>query len=69
MSGLEFIMEKVGPGSDASDFALYACRGIGRGCKRNTTREKKVHCDDCVLADDPNETLEHFKARMERGDA
>lgn len=69
MADLEFILEKVGPGNDESDFRLFACRGKGRGCRRNSHREKKTHCDDCVPADDPNETLEAFKTRMQRGDA
>jgi hypothetical protein len=69
MADVEFIMECVGPGTDESDFALWACRGKGRGCTRNGFRDKKLHCADCVPADDPNETLEHFRARLQRGDA
>lgn len=66
---INFIMERVGSGNDVSDFRLFACRGAGRGCKRNLHRSKAKHCDDCVPADDPNETLQAFKARMQRGDA
>jgi hypothetical protein len=61
---LSFIMEKRG-----KKFMLFACRGVGRGCPRNKFRSRRVHCDDCVPADDENETLEHFKTRLERGDA
>ena len=60
---IEFIMERSGSG-----FAMYGCRGAGKGCNRNKYRESKKHCDDCVLAD-PNETIGDFKTRMERGDA
>lgn len=69
MSDLEFIMERVAHDGLATDFALFACRGAGRGCPRNKFRSRKVHCDDCLKADNPNETLVDFKARLERGDA
>lgn len=62
---LKMIMEK---GSDGV-CRLWACRGAGKGCKRNLTRVKTVHCEDCVAAHDPEETLEHLAARMKRGDA
>lgn len=66
---LHMILEKLGSGQSPADFRLYACRGQGRGCPRNRWRSRKVHCDDCVPATDLNETLEHFEARMRRGDA
>lgn len=71
MSGktLQMILERIAPGGDPDCFQLWACRGEGRGCKRNGHREKKKHCEDCVLAGDPNETLEHLQARLDRGDA
>lgn len=68
MADLESIMERIKPGSDPDCFAMWACRGAGRGCKRNSHRDKKVHCADCVLADE-NETLEQLKTRLKRGDA
>ena len=68
MADLEFIMERTGPGRTAADFCLWGCRGEGKGCARNKWRERKKHCDDCVLAD-PRETLEQFKTRLERGNA
>jgi len=49
-------------------FVLWACRGDGKGCKRNEYRKRDKHCDDCVLAS-PEETLEQLQARIDRGDA
>lgn len=69
MADVQFIMERVAPGSAPECFKMWACRGAGRGCTRNTHRAKKAHCADCVGADDPNETLEQLMARMKRGDA
>lgn len=65
---LEMIMERVGAGAGTENFAMWACRGAGRGCKRNATRARKKHCDDCVAARN-DETLEQLLARMKRGDA
>lgn len=65
---LTFIMERVGTGNTAADFVLFGCRGESKGCSRNKYRNSKVHCADCIEAD-PNETLEQFKTRLERGDA
>lgn len=65
---LSFIMEKTGDGHTPNDFTLFACRGAGRGCKRNKFRQMKVHCPDCVEAM-PTETLKQLKARLARGDA
>jgi hypothetical protein len=62
---LKMIMEKDTDG----DGHLWACRGAGKGCKRNLTRAKTKHCEDCVAASDPNETLEHLIARLKRGDS
>jgi hypothetical protein len=64
-----FILEKVGPGRSEADFALFACRGAGRGCKRNLHRKNLKHCADCLAADNPEETIGDFKARLERGDS
>lgn len=48
---------------------LWACRGAGKGCKRNETRRNKAPCDDCLPAHDENETLGDLVKRLERGDA
>ena len=63
------IMERVGTGSGPGAFALWACRGAGRGCTRNKFLSRKKHCDDCVPAHDMNETLEQLQKRIARGDA
>lgn len=47
---------------------LWACRGTGKGCKRNRFR-KSIPCEDCVPAHDGNETLEQLQGRIARGDA
>jgi len=66
---LTFIMERTGPGRGEENFRLWACRGEGRGCQRNKHRANAKHCDDCLPADNPNETLAEFQARLQRGDA
>ena len=50
------------------ELKLWACRGVGRGCKRNRFR-KSIPCEDCVPAHDENETLGELRDRVERGDA
>lgn len=65
---LDMILVKVGPGNKPEDFKLYACRGEGKGCKRNTFRARKKQCDDCVEGRD-EETMQQLMDRMERGDA
>lgn len=62
---ITFILDR----NDAGQLMLFACRGAGKGCRRNLNRRKAKHCDDCLPANDPKETIEHFKARLERGDA
>ena len=64
---LEMILERDAAAPDG--FTLYACRGAGKGCKRNVTRNSKKRCDDCVKCDNPNETLGEIEARLARGDA
>lgn len=66
---LQFIMEKLGAGNGPGAFAFWACRGEGRGCARNKYRSRKKHCDDCVPAHDPNETLGALQERLKRGDS
>ena len=48
-AGGDLAVERVGPGPGAANFAMWACRGTGKGCKRNLTRESRKHCDDCLL--------------------
>lgn len=67
MADIVFIMERVGEGQKADSFMLYACRGEGKGCQRNKFRAAKKHCADCLPADNPNETLADFRARLQRG--
>lgn len=68
MADIKMILERIGPGADAENFRLWACRGAGRGCKRNLDRRDSKPCDDCVLPDE-NETLGDLKKRLDRGDA
>ncbi|MDE2101676.1 MAG: hypothetical protein KGL39_30800 [Patescibacteria group bacterium] len=69
MSEIKLIMEKVGGGNTPADFMFWACRGEGRGCHRNKFRSRQKHCDDCVIADNPKETLGELQKRINRGDA
>ena len=64
-ASLQLIMEKGGDGV----LRVWACRGVGKGCPRNRHRSRKVHCEDCVAATDPSETLEHLVERVARGEA
>ncbi len=68
MADIEFILERIKQGDTVDCFQMWACRGEGKGCKRNRHREKSKHCEDCILPDE-NETLENLKARLKRGDA
>jgi len=69
MSDLKLIMERVGHHGRASNsFVMWACRGEGRGCKRNLHRSDAKHCEDCVRADE-NETVGDLHNRLKRGDA
>jgi hypothetical protein len=47
----------------------WACRGDGKGCKRNTFRKRSTHCDDCMGPLPPDMTLEQVRARLDHGDA
>jgi len=66
---LTMIMERVAHNGTPDDFALWACRGEGRGCKRNRTRASAKHCDDCVPCSNMGETLGEVIDRLKRGDA
>jgi len=48
---------------------MYACRGQGKGCKRNTYREKKTQCVDCIGPLDDSLTLEDVERMIKKGDA
>jgi hypothetical protein len=51
-------------------FAMAACRGIGKGCDKFQAQKKPTRpCEDCIRCDDMNETVESVLARVERGDA
>lgn len=65
---LDLILERIGPGRGVENFHIWACRGEGRGCKRNELRRKKAHCDDCVMTRN-EETIAALMERMNRGDA
>lgn len=47
----------------------WACRGVGKGCKRNTFRKTKKHCADCFGPLDPGLSLAQVKRMLDRGDA
>ena len=65
MSYLSLILDR----DRAGTLQLWACRGVGKGCRRNTFRTTKARCDDCY-GPLPNEmTLEQVQAQLERGDA
>lgn len=52
-------------------FGLWACRGAGKGCKRNSYRKdvSRKPCEDCVGPLPENLTLEQVQERLSRGDA
>lgn len=64
----QMIMERIRPGKTVDCFAMWVCRGEGRGCPRNKFRNQKKDCQDCVLAHDENETLGDLLKRVKRGD-
>lgn len=55
--------------SPRHDLRLWACRGEGKGCKRNRYRTAKAPCDDCFGPLDPNMTVADVIKRLEQGDA
>lgn len=62
---LTFIMEKEA--NSPQGFVLWGCRGEGKGCKRNSYRNVKKHCENCILADE-SETIEQFQERLQKGE-
>jgi hypothetical protein len=51
------------------ELKLWACRGVGKGCKRNKTRTNAKPCDDCFGPLDESMTLEQVHDRITKGDA
>lgn len=64
---MDFILEWIGPGKDADDYQLWACRGVKKGCKKRRLKTHR-HCENCFLPDE-SDTLEEIKEKMIRGDA
>ena len=48
---------------------LWACRGEGKGCKRNKFRTSKAPCIDCMGPLDEKLTLEQVVEKLKQGDA
>ena len=51
------------------EFRLWACRGAGKGCRRNKYRAQQKPCDDCFGPLDEQLTLGQVLDLMKRGDA
>lgn len=64
-SKLELILYK----NSADKFELWACRGVGKGCKRNGYRDKKKPCDSCFGPLPETMTLGEVQDKLKRGDA
>lgn len=47
----------------------WACRGEGKGCKRNTNRAVQKPCVDCYGPLDPRMTMGEVLHRLRQGDA
>jgi hypothetical protein len=50
---------------ELNQFSLYACRGAGKGCKRNEFRDptSQKACEDCVLTRN-TETIRELQDRL-----
>lgn len=62
---LEFILGKT----DDGKWAMWACRGEGKGCDRNRFREQKTRCDDCYGPLPDEMTLGEVYDHLTKGDA
>jgi hypothetical protein len=62
---LNMILARDGAGA----FQLWACRGHGKGCKRNLFRKSTKPCDDCMGPLPPTVTIGEVYRRMQKGDA
>lgn len=65
MPELHLILEKHLGGQ----VETWACRGEGKGCKRNRYRTSRVHCEDCLGPLAKKATLADVQRQLERGDA
>ena len=65
MSNIDMILAK----DENGKFALWACRGEGKGCPRNFYRKNKKPCEDCYGPLDENLTLAEVQEQLNRGDA
>ena len=65
MSDLDLILHK----NDAGQFEMWACRGEGKGCKRNRFLKRKKPCDDCMGPLDEKLTLQETIDKLGKGDA
>lgn len=66
VAGLRLILEGD---LEPDSLQAWACRGNGKGCRRNRFRKQSKHCDDCFGPLSPDMTLEQVKARLGQGDA
>jgi len=66
---LEIILETILAKDEFGKFRLLACRGEGKGCKRNKHREKAKPCEDCLGPLDEKLTLGEVVDQLKRGDA
>lgn len=62
---LDLILHKETNGQ----FRMYACRGEGKGCKRNRYLNRKKPCGDCVGPLDEKLTIAEVQERLAKGDA
>jgi hypothetical protein len=51
-------------------FTLAACRGESKGCLLLAKeRQRRGPCPDCIICDDPQETIGHIYDRLSKGEA
>lgn len=65
MTELQTILAKDVDGK----FALWACRGTGKGCTRNKYRSSLKPCDDCFGPLPEDMTLEQVAQKLQKGEA
>lgn len=65
MSRLELILQRDNDGK----LKLWACRGGGKGCKRNKYRQSRTACPDCFGPLPDNMTLGEVQNKLAKGDA
>jgi hypothetical protein len=53
----------------ANELRLWACRGDGKGCRRNSFRSIKRACENCLGPLPENMTLAEVQKQLERADA